>query len=289
MKYFAKLAIKQTAAKKGVAWDAYARRMLAEPELERLKAQLDTALQYPDYYLKPFHTYDEGNLSWLAAAEVRPASTVIACRTFKEMDDAVAAEARLRRGITDCMRADLERRGLPAPATILDAGCSTGISCRWLSDAFPSAAITGLDASPHFLAVAAYEQAREPMPGGQTVEFVHALAEATPYADNTWDMVTFQFVAHECPQAALAAFVAEAARILKPGGVLCFVDNNPRSKTIQNLPPAIFSLMKSTEPWSDEYYSFDLEAAMRAAGFEDVYTVEADHRHRAVFGSLPRA
>jgi len=44
-----------------------------------------------------------------------------------------------------------------------------------------------------------------------------------------------------------------------------------------------------TEPWSDEYYSFDLEAAMRAAGFEDVYTVEADHRHRAVFGSVPRA
>lgn len=25
-----------------------------------------------------------------------------------------------------------------------------------------------------------------------------------------------------------------------------------RSKTIQNLPPALFLLMKSTEPWSDE-------------------------------------
>lgn len=25
-----------------------------------------------------------------------------------------------------------------------------------------------------------------------------------------------------------------------------------RSKTIQNLPPALFMLMKSTEPWSDE-------------------------------------
>lgn len=31
------------------------------------------------------------------------------------------------------------------------------------------------------------------------------------------------------------------------------------SATIQNLPPAIFTLMKSTEPWSDEYYSYDLE------------------------------
>lgn len=57
-----------------------------------------------------------------------------------------------------------------------------------------------------------------------------------------------------------------------------------RSKTIQNLPPVIFSLMKSTEPWSDEYYSYDLEQAMREAGFQDVLTTEADHRHRVVCG-----
>lgn len=136
---------------------------------------------------------------------MKPASTVIACRTFKEMTDAVEAEARLRRGITATMKArrggaqgwegrccaawgaacaapgararvtappplslasraaappqdDLRRRGLPEPAAILDVGCSTGISCRWLADAFPGASITGLDASPYFLAVAEYEQ-----------------------------------------------------------------------------------------------------------------------------------
>lgn len=53
---------------------------------------------------------------------------------------------------------DLSRRGLPDPASILDIGCSTGISSRWLAREFPGAAITGLDASPHFLAVADYEQ-----------------------------------------------------------------------------------------------------------------------------------
>lgn len=60
-----------------------------------------------------------------------------------------------------------------------------------------------------------------------------------------------------------------------------------RSKTIQNLPPHLFTLMKSTEPWSDEYYSFDVEDAMRAAGFKEVITHEADHRHRAVLGIAP--
>lgn len=53
-----------------------------------------------------------------------------------------------------------------------------------------------------------------------------------------------QFVIHECPQAAITSFVQAAERIIKPGGVLYFVDNNPRSETIQNLPPAIFTLMK---------------------------------------------
>ena len=60
-----------------------------------------------------------------------------------------------------------------------------------------------------------------------------------------------------------------------------------RSKTIQNLPPALFTLMKSTEPHSDLYYQMDIEAAMRDAGFQHVVTKEADHRHRAVLGLAP--
>jgi hypothetical protein len=35
---------------------------------------------------------------------VRPASVVIACRTFKDEPDVGVAEARLRRGITDAMK-----------------------------------------------------------------------------------------------------------------------------------------------------------------------------------------
>ena len=60
-----------------------------------------------------------------------------------------------------------------------------------------------------------------------------------------------------------------------------------RSETIQNLPPALFTLMKSTEPWSDDYYPMDVEAALHAAGFANVVTEEADHRHRAVLGLKP--
>ena len=55
---------------------------------------------------------------------------------------------------------------------------------------------------------------------------------------------------------------------------------------IQNLPPVLFTLMKSTEPWSDEYYAFDVEACMEAAGFAGVRTVATDPRHRTVLGAV---
>lgn len=113
---------------------------------------------------------------------------------------------------------------------------------------------------------------------------MQGLAEATGLPSASLDLVAFQFVIHECPQQTIRDFIAEGRRLLKPGGVLAFVDNNPRSATIQNLPAPIFTLMKSTEPWSDEYYSFDLEAAMREEGCGEVVTVETDHRHRAVMG-----
>ena len=56
---------------------------------------------------------------------------------------------------------------------------------------------------------------------------------------------------------------------------------------VQNLPPAIFTLMKSTEPWMDEYYTFDLEEEMEKIGFIHVESILTDPRHRTVTGSVP--
>jgi hypothetical protein len=45
--------------------------------------------------------------------------------------------------------------------------------------------------------------------------------------------------------------------------------------------------MKSTEPWSDDYYTFDVEAAMQAVKFEYIVTVASDPRHRTILGRKP--
>ena len=52
---------------------------------------------YPDYYLKPFHAYDEGNLSWLAAFEVEPATFAVALKAFGKIDPTLSPTAAFER------------------------------------------------------------------------------------------------------------------------------------------------------------------------------------------------
>jgi ubiquinone/menaquinone biosynthesis C-methylase UbiE len=44
----------------------------------------------------------------------------------------------------------------------------------------------------------------------------------------SFDLVTASFVIHELPPPAICALIAEARRLLRPGGVLLLADNNPR-------------------------------------------------------------
>lgn len=55
------------------------------------------------------------------------------------------------------------------------------------------------------------------------VDTAHADAEALPFEDNTFDLVTCRIAPHHFPD--IAKFVAESHRVLKPGGKFALVDN----------------------------------------------------------------
>ena len=284
MQHQARRVLINTAEKNGIPWRENYRQLEASEIAETLDAITDNGVVYPDYYQVPFHAYDRGNLCWQAAFEAASATHSMGLRVWRNEDLTwQAAQQRLRHNFYDILQEY-------TPQTIdnvLDIGCSVGISTLTLHQYFSARQTApiqtmGLDLSPYMLAVAKQSNERQ-----QIARWIHGLGEATGLADNSQDLVTLQFVIHELPRQATKAILREVLRILKPGGVIGIVDNNPASEVIQNLPPVLFTLMKSTEPWSDDYYTFDVAAAMQEIGFVERTIVPSDPRHRAIIGIKP--
>lgn len=113
-------------------------------------------------------------------------------------------------------------------------------------------------------------------------EWRHAAAEHTGLAAGCIDLISLQFVCHELPQTATHAVLKEAARLLRPGGVLVMVDQDPASSVLQALPAPVATLLKSTEPYIEQYFGLDMEAALHAAGFHALEVSACDPRHRVI-------
>jgi ubiquinone/menaquinone biosynthesis C-methylase UbiE len=284
MKQQARQVLIKTAEKNGIPW-RQTRQAFDTPEVRQYSQVLtNPAVTYPDYYQVPFHAYNQGNLCWQAAFEAEPATYSMALRVWpQESLTWQVAQDRLRSSFHQV----LADHGPKTVTDILDIGCSIGISTlslhRYYAQTQPQPVrTTGLDLSPYMLAVAKVRDRQT-----EIHQWLHAQAEATGLPDASFDLVTLQFVTHELPRQPATAIFREAFRLLRPGGALAIVDNNPKSPVIQNLPPVLFTLMKSTEPWSDDYYTFEMEQAMESVGFTPPVTVPSDPRHRSIVAIKP--
>ena len=94
----------------------------------------------------------------------------------------------------------------------LDLGCGTGYFCQQLQQRFPCAQGTGLDIAPGML-----QQARALRPGP---DYLCGDAAAVPLAEQSLDLVFSSLALQWCED--FATVLAEAERILRPGGVLAF-------------------------------------------------------------------
>lgn len=285
MKSQARQVLVKTAEKNGIQWRENYKELEASGIKQTLADITNPNIVYPDYYQVPFHAYDDGNLCWPAAFEAESATYSMALRVWpQEPFTWQTAQKRLRSSFHDV----LANYGPHPVQDILDIGCSVGISTRTLHDYYEKTQNTsvrtyGLDLSPYMLSVA---QMRDE--AGKISQWIHAKAEDTDLPNESFDLVTLQFVIHELPRQITQSIFQEVWRLLRPGGCIAIVDNNPQSPVIQNLPPVLFTLMKSTEPWSDDYYTFDVETALQKSGFEHLVTLASDPRHRTLIGRKNR-
>ena len=319
MKIGARKTLISTAEENGIPWVEQRQNYYKSlDKFQNLKTEIEKDdIDYPNYYTKEFHAYDEGNLNWNAAFEVESATLSMALRVWPDENlTYTEAQDRLRYSFLDALDnyRMQQKQQQQEVKTILDVGCSVGVSSFYLHDRFnkngnsngnsnsdsdsnsngetktktkTKTKVIGLDLSPHFLSVAQSRQAMQ-TPHYDDIEWMHALAEETGLASDSIDITAISFLFHELPTAAATKIVKELYRVTKPsGGTIAITDNNPKSKVIQSLPPAIFTLMKSTEPWSDEYYALDIEKLLQEIGFVNVVTVESDPRHRTILASKP--
>ncbi|MEA5515710.1 class I SAM-dependent methyltransferase [Nodularia sp. UHCC 0506] len=260
----------------GVPWTEEVKTLEARDWTQELAQVQNPQVSYPEYYLRPFHAYEGGDLSWQAAFELEVAANTVHAGIWP--DAGAKGDAKLRQSYHDILKAQISH----PPQDILDLACAVGLSTFALQEVYPQSQITGLDLSPHFLAVAYYRaQQRQAQ-----IKWLHAAAESTELPNASFDLVSIFLMCHELPQSATRKIFAEMRRLLRPGGHLAIMDMNPQSENYKKMPPYILTLLKSTEPYLDQYFALDIEQALVEAGFQVPTITSNSPRHRTIIAQV---
>ena len=105
-------------------------------------------------------------------------------------------------------------------ARVLEVSCGHGGAASYLLRTLGPASYTGLDLNP---AGVAFCRERHNLPG---LDFVQGDAENLPFGDESFDAVINVEASHCYPR--FPRFLAEVARVLRPGGHFLYADLRPR-------------------------------------------------------------
>jgi ubiquinone/menaquinone biosynthesis C-methylase UbiE len=170
-------------------------------------------------------------------------------------------------------------QAVPHGSRVLEIGCGTGAVTRRLIDR--GARVTALDQNPAMIEQAR-ERLREVVPAVDLVERTAAEIDSLP--EQGFDAVVASLCLSEMSAAERAFFLREAAKRLRPGGILAIGDEViPRERggrLLYRLLPAPQAILGWLLVGAVSSPLRDLEGEIRAAGFK----IESDRRW--LLGSL---
>jgi ubiquinone/menaquinone biosynthesis C-methylase UbiE len=211
------------------------------------------AEKFPAYFLQNFHYQTGGYLTEESAKLYDMQVEVLFSGTANAMRrQCLVPIAKLLRGKD-------QRR-----MTLLDVACGTGRFLRFVKQAFPRLAATGSDLSEAYL-----DEARDHLKPYKA-DLKAAEAEALPFADASFDIVTSIYLFHEVPPPVRRDIAREFARVLKPGGLLVFMDSlqpgdMPEVDAMLEAFPTNFH-----EPYYPSYLREDLKQIFAEARLEAI-------------------
>ena len=144
---------------------------------------------------------------------------------------------------------------------VLDVACGTGELLDQISTTLPEAQLHGIDLSPAYIRCA-----KDKFASLRDTSLMTANAEALPYRDNYFDVVTNVYLLHELPLDARHKALSEMLRVLKPGGILLIQDSlqNGDAEDLQTLLGRYGE--EANEPYFDCYLADDISNQLRNLG-----------------------
>jgi len=111
---------------------------------------------------------------------------------------------------------------------VLEVGSGRGGGASWIAKTHKPAKLTGVDFSAE-----AVGHCQSWYAGQSNLEFIEGNAQGLPFDDATFDVV-YNVESSHC-YGDMGAFVEQAFRVLKPGGMFCWTDLRD-AKTMETLP-----------------------------------------------------
>jgi ubiquinone/menaquinone biosynthesis C-methylase UbiE len=214
----------------------------------------ELAEDLPAYYLQNFHFQTGGYLTEESAELYDMQVEVLFSGTANAMRRQCLVP------IADYIHGKDQRR-----LKLLDVACGTGRFIRFVKQAFPRLSVTASDLSEAYLA-----EARAHLKPYRDIAYKVAKAEALPFEDASFDIVTSIYLFHEVPPPIRREIAKEFSRVLKPGGLLVFMDSlqtgdTPEFDAMLESFPANFH-----EPFYKGYLREDLSDIFTDAGLQVV-------------------